>query len=97
MVRAAKDPSIAFLRIWVRKECLVKVGAVTLDGLSRVELDPTTERKAEAGRTRGRFGPLHLVDWFDPTLAVAVAAAAHEPPVVGSTDTWAPRRATART
>jgi hypothetical protein len=34
------------------------------------------------------------VDWFDPTLDVAVAAAAHEPPVVGSTGTWAPHPAT---
>ena len=72
----------------------MKVGAVTLDELPRAELDPRTEQDAEAGRTRGRFGPLHLVDWFDPTLHVAVAAAAHEPPVVGSTGAWAPRRAT---
>jgi 4'-phosphopantetheinyl transferase len=74
-VRSADDPRAAFLRHWVRKECLVKVGAVTLDELSRVELDPTTEVEAEGGRTRGRFGPLHLVDWFDPALDVGVAAA----------------------
>jgi 4'-phosphopantetheinyl transferase len=91
-VRSVGDPSAEFLRHWVRKECLVKVGAVTLDELSRVELDPGTD--AEEGRTRGRFGPLHLVDWSDPVLNVAVAAAAHEPPVVGPTDTWAPRRPT---
>jgi 4'-phosphopantetheinyl transferase len=78
----------------VRKECLVKLGVVTLDELSRVELDPTTEQDAEGGRTRSRFGPLHLLDWFDPTLDVAVAAAAHGPPVVGSARTWAPRRPT---
>ena len=93
-VRSASDPPSAFLRHWVRKECLVKVGLVTLDELSRVELDPTTEQDDEGGRTRGRFGPLHLVDWVDPTLGVAVAAAAQGPPVVGSTRTWAPRRPT---
>lgn len=93
-VRSADDPSGEFLRHWVRKECLVKVGAVTLDELPRAELDPGTEQDAEEGRTRGRFGPLHLVDWFDPILHVAVAAAAHEPPVVGSTGTWAPHPAT---
>ena len=93
-VRSAGDPSGEFLRHWVRKECLVKVGAVTLDELPRAELDPGTEQDAEEGRTRGRFGPLHLVDWFDPILHVAVAAAAHEPPVVGSTGTWAPHPAT---
>lgn len=91
-VRSAGDPSAEFLRHWVRKECLVKLGAVTLDELSRVELDPATERAAEDGRTRGRFGSLHLVDWFAADLDVAVAAAAHEPPVVGPPDTWAPRR-----
>ena len=93
-VRAASDPPSAFLRHWVRKECLVKVGLVTLDELSRVELDPTTEQDGEEGRTNSRFGPLHLVDWFDPTLGVAVAAAAHGPPVVGSAGTWASRHPT---
>jgi 4'-phosphopantetheinyl transferase len=93
-VRSASDPSSAFLRHWVRKECLVKVGVVTLDELSRVELDPTTERDGEGGRTHGRYGPLHLVDWFDPTLGVAVAAAAHGLPVVGAAGPWAPHRPT---
>lgn len=79
-VCSADDPPAAFLRHWVRKECLVKVGAVTLDGLSRVELDPTTEDAAEGGRTRGRFGPLHLVDWFDSALDVGVGVAAARPP-----------------
>ena len=78
----------------MRKACLVKVGAVTLDELSRVELDPTTEDAAEEGRTRGRFGPPHLVDWFDPALDVGVAAVAARPPVVGSSDTSALRRMT---
>lgn len=82
-VRSAGDPPAAFLRHWVRKECLVKVGAVALDALSGVELDPRTEWE-EAGRTRGRFGALHVVDWFDRSLGAAVAAVAHEPPLIGS-------------
>ncbi len=91
-VRSASDPPSAFLRHWVRKECLVKLGVVTLDELSHVELDPTTEQDVEGGRTRSRFGSLHLLDWFDPTLDVAVAAAAHAPPVVGSARIWTARR-----
>jgi 4'-phosphopantetheinyl transferase len=90
-VRSASDPPLAFLSHWVRKECLVKVGVATLDELSRVELDPTTEQDGERGRTHSRFGSLHLVDWFDPALGVAVAAAAHGLPVVDSAGTWAPR------
>ena len=93
-VRSASDPPSAFVRHWVRKECLVKLGVVTLDELSHVELDPTTEQDVEEGRTRSRFGPLHLLDWVDPTLDVAVAAAAHGPPVLGSARIWVPRGAT---
>lgn len=81
-VRSAGDPSAEFLRHWVRKECLVKLGAVTLDDLARVELDPATRLEGEDGGSRHRFGGLHLVDWFEPTLDVAVAAAAHEPPPI---------------
>jgi 4'-phosphopantetheinyl transferase len=92
-VRSASDPSAAFVRHWVRKECLVKVGAVTLDGLSRVELDPTTERDAGGGRTHSRFGSLHLVDWVDQAMDVAVAAAAWSPPTVGAFPPTAPRGA----
>src|SRR3712207_175671 len=93
-VRSASDPPLAFLRHWVRKECLVKLGVATLDELSRVELEPATEQDGERGRTYSRFGVLHLVDWFEPTLGVAVAAAAHGPLVVGSARTWVPRRPT---
>jgi 4'-phosphopantetheinyl transferase len=93
-VRSASDPPSAFLSHWVRKECLVKVGVATLDELSRVELDPTTEQDGAGGRSYGRFGSLHLVDWFDPALGVAVAAAAHGLPVVDSAGTWAPHRPT---
>jgi 4'-phosphopantetheinyl transferase len=83
-VRSAKDPSTAFLRQWTRKECLVKIGAAALDGLSRIEVDPRTERDVGAGRTVGRFGALHVADWVDGALEVVVAAAGAGPPVVES-------------
>ncbi len=83
-VRSARDPSTAFLRHWARKECLVKIGAATLDGLSRIEVDPRTERDAGGGRTVGRFGALHVADWVDGALDVVVAAAGSGPPVVES-------------
>ena len=37
-VRAAPDPHAAFIRIWVRKEALIKIGALTLGTLSTVDL-----------------------------------------------------------
>ena len=83
-VRAASDPSTAFLRHWVRKESLVKVGVAGLDRLSSLSIDPATERDLGAGRTAGRFGPLHVVDWVDGALDVVVAAAGWRPPVVRS-------------
>ncbi len=82
-VRSAAEPRAAFLRHWVRKECLVKVGAATLDDLSRIEIDPGTEHDVGAGRVAGRFGPLHVVDWFDGTLDAAVAAAGFGTPRLG--------------
>ncbi len=83
-VQSASDPSTAFLRLWVRKECLVKIGVITLDRLSRIEIDPGTEGDVGAGRTVGRFGSLHVADWFDDALEVVIAAAGSEPPIVGS-------------
>ncbi len=79
-VRAAQDPAIAYLRHWVRKECLVKIGAATLDDLSRVETDPGTGHDGGAGSATGRFGSLVVVDWFDDDLDAAVGAAASGTP-----------------
>lgn len=83
-VLAAPDPDRAFLRSWTLKECLVKIGAATLDTASEVELglrsggeQATAERPAVT-----RYGALHLVDWFDGDLDAVVAAAGAEPPEV---------------
>lgn len=37
-VRAQADPSRAFLRQWVRKEAMIKIGRATLDTLDRLDL-----------------------------------------------------------
>ncbi|WP_158827910.1 4'-phosphopantetheinyl transferase family protein [Streptomyces sp. NRRL S-118] len=67
-VRAAPDPMPAFLRHWVRKEALVKVGAATLGTLRRLDLtDPAT--------TSG----LRLHDWTSPDGRLLAAVATGEP------------------
>ncbi|MFF9865977.1 4'-phosphopantetheinyl transferase family protein [Streptomyces sp. NPDC013953] len=67
-VRAAPDPMLAFLRHWVRKEALVKVGAATLGTLRRLDLtDPAT--------TSG----LRLHDWTSPDGRFLAAVATGEP------------------
>jgi 4'-phosphopantetheinyl transferase len=83
-VRSAEDPSAAFLRHWVRKECLVKIGACTLDQLSAIEIDARSERDVGEGRTVTRFGSLYLTDWLDRGLDAVIAVAGERPPVVGT-------------
>lgn len=87
-VQSSADPSLAFLRHWTRKECLVKLGMATLDTLGRADLSSVPDAVGTDGRTRSRLGALHLVDWYDPSLGAVVAAAGHAPPVVRP----APRR-----
>jgi 4'-phosphopantetheinyl transferase len=83
-VGAARDPSAAFLRLWVRKECLVKLGATTLDSLRDVDLAGATGDPLAGGGTTTRYGRLHLLDWVDAHTGAVVAAAGCEPPVRGS-------------
>jgi 4'-phosphopantetheinyl transferase len=80
-VRQAEDPALAFLRLWVRKECLVKLGVATLDSLSTVDLAGTVGRRLAGGGTVTRFGRLHLADWVDGATGAVVAAAGSRPPV----------------
>ncbi|MGY1695541.1 4'-phosphopantetheinyl transferase family protein [Geodermatophilus sp. SYSU D00814] len=83
-VRSAADPATAFLRSWVRKECLVKVGAATLDDLWRTEVAPSPGHDPGDGPAVGRFGALHVVDWFDDALGVAVGVAGTGTPRLGT-------------
>jgi 4'-phosphopantetheinyl transferase len=82
-VRAAADPSSAFLRIWVRKECLVKLGVATLDSLRDVDLAGATGDPLAGGGTATRYGRLHVADWVDGATGAVVAAAGYELPVRG--------------
>lgn len=54
-VAGANDPGRAFLRVWVRKEALVKAGELSLDGLGSADLSAL-----EPGR---RWRGLCLRDW----------------------------------
>ncbi len=57
-VRADEDPRRAFLRQWVRKEPLVKVGAATLDAAAGLDVPvygqqpPRSTRRTAAGLGR---------------------------------------------
>lgn len=83
-VGTAADPSATFLRLWVRKECLVKLGVATLDTLHEVDLAGAVGRPLAGGGTATRFGRLHLADWLDSRTGALVAAAGPRLPVRGS-------------
>ncbi|MFK0012627.1 4'-phosphopantetheinyl transferase family protein [Streptomyces sp. NPDC091027] len=69
-VRSDPDPRRAFLRQWVRKESLVKVGAGTLDEAARLDLPVY-------GREPPRWRGWRLLDWGG-TQAVGCVAAREE-------------------
>jgi 4'-phosphopantetheinyl transferase len=84
VVRSSPDVRLAFLRYWVRKECLVKIGVASLDALQHTDLSDVVDETAGDGRTVGRYGPLHLVHWVDEPLGAVVGVAGADVPVICS-------------
>jgi 4'-phosphopantetheinyl transferase len=81
-VTSASDPTKAFLRHWTVKECLVKVGAATLDTMAEVDVGAETDRRTAGGRAASRYGQLYLMDWFDEQLDAMVAVVGSRPPEI---------------
>ncbi|MEV4559809.1 4'-phosphopantetheinyl transferase superfamily protein [Kitasatospora sp. NPDC049285] len=70
LVRNHPDPGRAFLRLWVRKEALIKLGRATLDTLDTIDfsdlpLDPPLHH---------RHGDLHLLELTTPKALFTAAA-----------------------
>ncbi|QKW19430.1 4'-phosphopantetheinyl transferase superfamily protein [Kitasatospora sp. NA04385] len=70
LVHGHPDPTAAFLRLWVRKEALIKLGRTSLDALasldlSHLPLDPPPSH---------RDGDLHYLELTTPTAVFAAAA-----------------------
>ncbi|MFJ9771729.1 4'-phosphopantetheinyl transferase family protein [Kitasatospora sp. NPDC101157] len=80
LVEAAPEPDRAFLRQWVRKESLIKIGRATLDTLGRVDMSALPLDVPPGTPLRSRFEDLHLLDWTDPEHGAAVAAVSTAPP-----------------
>lgn len=77
-LRQLPEPGPGFVRQWVRKEALVKVGGATLDTLADVDL-PVGED------ARMRWEQWHLLSWEVPGPTGPLgAAAALEPPTLES-------------
>ncbi|MFI9157373.1 4'-phosphopantetheinyl transferase family protein [Kitasatospora aureofaciens] len=80
LVEAAAEPDRAFLRQWVRKESLIKIGRATLDTLGRIDMSALPLDVPGGGPLRSRFEDLHLLDWTAPEHGAAVAAVSTAPP-----------------
>jgi len=65
-VQAAPDPARTMLRHWVRKEAMVKVGAVSLGTMRHLDVGSASGGSAVAG--------WHVLDWSIGDLYVSVAA-----------------------
>lgn len=71
LVRADPDPRAAFLRLWVLKEALVKVGVMSLDDFAVTDLSPLLARPPDGGGARSWSG-FHVLEPAHPAAAVAV-------------------------
>ncbi|MFF8768948.1 4'-phosphopantetheinyl transferase family protein [Kitasatospora sp. NPDC015120] len=81
-VREHPDPARAFLRLWVRKEALIKIGRTTLDGLAGVDLSGLPLDLPGGRPQLSPFEGLQLLDWVDEAHGAAVAAVSEVPPRV---------------
>lgn len=69
---APSPRTLAWLRLWTRKESLVKVGETTLDGMRDVDMSglPMNEMPLRAWQRHVVHGMWAMTDWLDPGLRV---------------------------
>lgn len=70
---APSPRALAWLRLWTRKESLVKVGVTTLSGLGSVDLSglPMSEAPLRAWQRRVAHGIWSMTDWLDPAMRIS--------------------------
>ncbi|MEV4616105.1 4'-phosphopantetheinyl transferase superfamily protein [Kitasatospora sp. NPDC049258] len=84
-VAAHPDPGHAFLRQWVRKEALVKIGRAHLDTLAEVDLSALPPGLPDGpADTVHAFEDLHILDRTDRLRGALVAVASPVPAVIGT-------------
>ncbi len=99
-VLGSADPRRAFLRHWVRKECLVKVGSTALGGLRESDVGPLgTGAGPGTGPAAGpdgggSAGGWRFRDWADPAGTLLAAVVARTPPTFTELSARAPGPAT---
>ncbi|MGV9269402.1 4'-phosphopantetheinyl transferase family protein [Kitasatospora sp. NPDC003701] len=81
-VEAHPEPGRAFLRLWVRKESLIKLGRASLDTLAGVDLSALPLDVPPGQPLRSRYQDLYLLDWADVRQGAAVSVASTAAPRV---------------
>ncbi|MDQ3898414.1 MAG: 4'-phosphopantetheinyl transferase superfamily protein [Actinomycetota bacterium] len=81
LLAAAPDRRHAFVRLWVRKEAMVKCGRGSLDDLSAVDVSttPLVDLSSAPACIRDGDGQF-LLEWQDPEQGVLGAAVTAQPP-----------------
>ena len=81
VLAAAPDRHHAFVRLWVRKEAMVKCGRGSLDDLSAVDLSTTPLVDLSTSPACTRLSDGHfLLEWRDPESHALGAAVTPHPP-----------------
>lgn len=77
-IAGAPEPAVALLRLWARKEGLLKAGVVELEGLAGLDLValPLDSPPAGGGLRAGAHGAWAVLDWEDEAGVGAVAVPA---------------------
>ncbi|MGW2640771.1 4'-phosphopantetheinyl transferase family protein [Streptomyces sp. NPDC001348] len=83
LVTAHADPDHAFLRQWVRKEALIKVGRTDLDSLGSLDLS-ALPLSGQGDGTPLRFEDFYVMDLMDSRLGALVSAVSTEPTRLGT-------------
>ncbi|MGW2820953.1 4'-phosphopantetheinyl transferase family protein [Streptomyces sp. NPDC001443] len=78
LVTAHADPDHAFLRQWVRKEALIKIGRTDLDSLDALDLSALPLDGREDGSPL-RFEDLYVTDWNDSRRGALASVVSAEP------------------
>ncbi|MFG3049576.1 4'-phosphopantetheinyl transferase family protein [Kitasatospora sp. NPDC048239] len=90
LVEAHPEPARAFLRQWVRKEALIKIGRTSLDTLSAVDLSALPLDVPAGAPLLSRYQDLYLLDWADGPQGAAVCAVSTAAPRVVALTPGAP-------
>ncbi|AJP05142.1 hypothetical protein TU94_30665 [Streptomyces cyaneogriseus subsp. noncyanogenus] len=79
-MRATARPDRYFLRQWVRKEALVKIGETSLRDMAKADLSALPADVPDGSPRLSRHGELHVLDWTDERRdAVAAVVSAGRP------------------